>query len=408
MMVLLIVAALADVSVDRGGFAPQRLGVLKVVGEQGAQYYACAFSADGKYLAARSQIGVDVYDTRTWKAVSKFQVPVQNTYQLAFSGDGKVIVGADQTLKMWDPATGQEIGPVPGAEQAYQFKTSPDGKRLATLTVRQTLKILDLQKKDNDVEIQGALPGFGFAFSADGSRLYACLRDGSIKGFSARDGSVQVELQGGARVTGLVVTRDGRWLIGQGQDAVTRRWDLSTGAEGTPLEGLARNDRELMLSPDGQYLIGFGHRSVKILDLKTGKQAANLRGRGNAQSVSVSPDGRYLACTGGGALTLFGNSPRPEPAGPKGRGYLGIQPGDAEEGCLVQSVVPGTPAERAGLREGDIIKKVGDEELKTAQDAYRVIQGRKADEEVELLILRDGKEQKIKVKLGVFPGDEQE
>lgn len=72
----------------------------------------------------------------------------------------------------------------------------------------------------------------------------------------------------------------------------------------------------------------------------------------------------------------------------------------AEEGQL--AVVPGSPADKAGLVENDIILTVNGVEISTDHSLANEIGKYKPDEVIELKILHKGEEMTIKVKLGEF------
>jgi len=63
--------------------------------------------------------------------------------------------------------------------------------------------------------------------------------------------------------------------------------------------------------------------------------------------------------------------------------YLGLS-GDA--GAIVAGVVPGSPAEKAGLAEGDAILKIGDQEVNDAGDITDFIEKSKVGDRVQLQI----------------------
>ena len=73
---------------------------------------------------------------------------------------------------------------------------------------------------------------------------------------------------------------------------------------------------------------------------------------------------------------------------------------NGQHGVLVTDVVKGSPAEKAGLKSGDVITAVnGDPSTSTAQLRSQI--GMKAiDEKIELMILRDGKSRQLSVKVG--------
>jgi S1-C subfamily serine protease len=92
---------------------------------------------------------------------------------------------------------------------------------------------------------------------------------------------------------------------------------------------------------------------------------------------------------------------------------------DADTGALVQQVVADSPAEEAGLRDGgdeitfqgqpditvggDLIVGVDGTELTREHDLADEISAHSAGDRVELLILRDGEEQRVEVELGRRP-----
>ncbi len=63
------------------------------------------------------------------------------------------------------------------------------------------------------------------------------------------------------------------------------------------------------------------------------------------------------------------------------------------------AVSPGTPAEKIGLREGDIIIKINDEKLDERMSFARKIRQKKVGESIELTVIRGGEEFNVKVTL---------
>ena len=80
--------------------------------------------------------------------------------------------------------------------------------------------------------------------------------------------------------------------------------------------------------------------------------------------------------------------------------FLGVSTEDNEKGALVLAVRDGTPADKAGIKEDDIILKVNDKVIKEAVQLTEVIQSFRPGTDVTITILRDGKEKKLEVKLG--------
>ena len=74
-----------------------------------------------------------------------------------------------------------------------------------------------------------------------------------------------------------------------------------------------------------------------------------------------------------------------------------------EEGALVQSVSGGSPAERAGLRPGDVIVEMGGDSIRTVEDLYSAIRRRDPGDAVKLRVVRDGERRTVEVTLAQLP-----
>jgi len=92
------------------------------------------------------------------------------------------------------------------------------------------------------------------------------------------------------------------------------------------------------------------------------------------------------------------------------RGYLGIYPEDLNPtlaqkydltaGVLVSQVVKGSPADQAGLLNGDLVIDFGGTEVKNSNHIRQLIESRRAGESVELKIIREGEKNKLTAILG--------
>lgn len=85
------------------------------------------------------------------------------------------------------------------------------------------------------------------------------------------------------------------------------------------------------------------------------------------------------------------------------RVYIGGIPDMSSEaaGVLFTGVSPGSPAEKAGIRAGDVLVKLGDKEIRNIYDYTYALQGRKPGEKVTLVVKRteDGKTAEVPVEL---------
>ena len=95
------------------------------------------------------------------------------------------------------------------------------------------------------------------------------------------------------------------------------------------------------------------------------------------------------------------------PAAPSTRGFLGVAVTLAEGsgGAVVDSVVAGSPAEKAGIQKGDVIQKVQGQEIPGGEKLREVLSGLSAGDKVKIVVLRDGKTVELpEVALGAAEG----
>jgi S1-C subfamily serine protease len=89
------------------------------------------------------------------------------------------------------------------------------------------------------------------------------------------------------------------------------------------------------------------------------------------------------------------------------RAHLGVETGPASPvgdiGARVERVIPGGPAERAGLRQGDVIMRVDDKDVNEPSDVSSAIEAKNPGDEVEIQVERGGSVTELKVTLGTRP-----
>ena len=78
--------------------------------------------------------------------------------------------------------------------------------------------------------------------------------------------------------------------------------------------------------------------------------------------------------------------------------FFGVIPdfGDADRpGVKITGVRAGSPAEKAGVRAGDIIVKFAGVDVKTLEDLTFALRGHRAGDRVDVVVERDGKEHQV-------------
>jgi len=97
--------------------------------------------------------------------------------------------------------------------------------------------------------------------------------------------------------------------------------------------------------------------------------------------------------------------PRIKSGGKVERGYLGVEnvtPPD-RSGAVVNSVVPGAPAQQAGLQPGDKIVAIDDHKITSSEDVAAAVTSRKPGEQAKVTVERGGDRRTLSVNLGTRP-----
>jgi serine protease Do len=104
--------------------------------------------------------------------------------------------------------------------------------------------------------------------------------------------------------------------------------------------------------------------------------------------------------------------PQLEKRGHVTRGWLGVSIQEVtpalakslgmkgEKGALVAQVVPGGPAEKAGIEQGDVIAEFDGKEINSSSDLPRIVASTPVDKAVTLKVVRNSKAMDIQVKVG--------
>ena len=100
------------------------------------------------------------------------------------------------------------------------------------------------------------------------------------------------------------------------------------------------------------------------------------------------------------------------------RGWLGIQLQEvtteiaaalelkSRNGVLVNSVIEGEPAAKAGLKDGDVIVEIGGAKVDTPNELSRRVASYAPGEKVRVKVLREGKQKSVNVTLGARSDDD--
>jgi putative serine protease PepD len=80
--------------------------------------------------------------------------------------------------------------------------------------------------------------------------------------------------------------------------------------------------------------------------------------------------------------------------------YMGVQVSNGDGGALIADVVAGGPADKAGLRKGDLVTKIGSRAVSDSKTLVGAVQAGKPGDQLQITITRNGAQQQVTVTLG--------
>ena len=173
-------------------------------------------------------------------------------------------------------------------------------------------------------------------------------------------------------------------------------------------------DRQIGASRYDQFL----QTDAAINPGNSGGPLFNLRGEVIGMNTAII-GGQNGAGTGIGfavpSALIKAVLPQLEKTGAVTRGWLGVGIQDvspalsralalpARDGALITAVNEGSPAQKGGLREEDVVLAIDGERVNSSTTLTRIIALKRPDATVALSVVRSGKSAEVKVKLGVRP-----
>lgn len=153
---------------------------------------------------------------------------------------------------------------------------------------------------------------------------------------------------------------------------------------GGPAEKAGLKEGDLIVKIAGKDVKDFESFTAAMTDKKPGETVEVMASRdGDRKTFQVNA------------------TERPEPV------YFGSRPSYTDnngEGVKLDGVSEGGPAEKAGLKEGDVIVKFAGKDVRDLGSYMAAMSSKKVGDTVEVVVKRDGKEKTFRVKLASRPG----
>jgi len=241
-------------------------------------------------------------------------------------------------------------------------------------------------------------------------------------------GQIKVKLANGKEFDGKIIGRDPKTdlalikikesadlqplKLGNSDDLKVGNWVL---AVGSPF-GLEQTVTAGIVSAKGR-VIGSGpydnfiQTDASINPGNSGGPLINMQGEviGINTAIIASGQGIGFAIPINMAKEI---APQLQKRGHVTRGLLGVTIQDvtpelakslalgATKGALVSQALPGEPADKAGIKQGDVIVNFDGRKVESSKDLPRIVAATPIGKEVAVTVIRDGKEIKLQAKIG--------
>jgi WD40 repeat protein len=247
------------------------------------------------------------WDAATGRQLGEVHAHPWRVERLAFSDDGKLAASAaDGAIAVWDLTRGARLHPPEGHQAGIRgLSVAPDGKTLATAGLDFTLRVWD-PATGQELRRWGT-GGWAVAFAPDGRSL-------ATSGYAQDEPHLLVDAATGRRLRGLrgdkmyhvgsfAFSPDGTRLIAAGQGEAVGMWDPATGNLLRTIPG--SGVWAAAFSADGTTLALALGPTIELSEVAGGHVLRQFgpprfpRPIGGYSALAFSPDGRRLAAADG-------------------------------------------------------------------------------------------------------------
>jgi WD40 repeat protein len=267
-----------------------------------ARVTAVALTSDGhRVVSGSSDNTLRLWDLASGQTLRTLQGHTAGVNAVVLTADGRRLVSAswDNTLRVWDLESGQTLRTLEGhVARVNAVALTPDGRRVVSGSWDNTLRVWDLESGQTLKTLQGHLSSVSaVAISHDGGRVVSGSWDNTLRVWDVESGQTLRILQGHTHwVNAVTANRDGRRVVSGSSDNTLRVWDLESGGTIMTLQGHTARVNAVALTPDGRRVVSASSdNTLRVWDLESGGTIMTLQGHINSvYAVALTPDGRNL------------------------------------------------------------------------------------------------------------------
>ncbi|MBN2089403.1 AAA family ATPase [candidate division KSB1 bacterium] len=260
------------------------------------------FSPDGKLLASASDYEVTIWNVFSGKQIRSFKEHLLETFDVAFSSDGKLIASAsaDSTIQIWEVSSGKKIGTLLGhTGDVLSLAFNPCKKILVSASSDSTICLWDLLTlKKLSTLIGHTASVTSVAFSQDGQMVVSGSMDTTVRVWNTMTGN-QIGLlkNHNAGLNAVMFSPNGKIVASGSMDRSIRLWNIDQQDLIRIIEGHTGSVNSIIFTHDGKKLIsGSEDQTIRLWNVEDGNQIHPLKGHSNSiTSLAFSSDGQILA-----------------------------------------------------------------------------------------------------------------
>ena len=203
------------------------------------EFFVCkvAYTRDGRFLLSSGGDGrLRLWDAEGTRELRTFEIATNSGGYFDISPDGRrLAIGFGNALRFWNLETGECERELPGhSELVYFAKFTPDGKRVMTTAMDQTLRVWDAASGRSLASWKLRGDAYVFAISPDGKRVALRVSQGvgcgmdapTVELWDAESGQQLLSYQGFMERAAVIgFSPDGRRLLCDWWFADMRQWE---------------------------------------------------------------------------------------------------------------------------------------------------------------------------------------
>ncbi len=281
--------------------------------ESGENIVGFMMGVTGMGVSGAEMVGMSKFQTNT---------PEDGVLHITFVDGGTRLVtgGEDETIRVWDWASGQQQQSIDAGGKVYAFAPDPEGRMIAA-SGGFSPAVWDITSGTQAGKLSGdmfhGIPGisvpttdkarginpfkiYSIVVSPDGRLAATGLSFRTIRIYDFTTHKYLYRLEGHLdRVTSLAFSADSQSLISSGLDNVVRVWDVSSREDGHEMRVIADHNgsvTSLAVSAVGNIFVSAGvDGTARVYDGTTLEPIATFVNVGDQDFAVLSPDNYYSA-----------------------------------------------------------------------------------------------------------------